>query len=84
MAMFRVHIFRRHDAFLLLLVDKHCFENDIANAFDVQDSSIELVVDHNVPAQIDLNADVFKVEAFELCPTANGDEHNNHIKLMNF
>ena len=82
--MFRVHIFRRRDAFLLRLVDKRCTENDIVNAFDVQDSSNKLVVDHDAPAQIDFNTDVFKVEAFELSPTADGDEHNTRIKLMNF
>ena len=84
MAVSYVHIFCRRDAFFLHLVDKHCSENDIANAFDVQDSSIELVINHNAPTQIDLDADVFKVEAFELSPTANGDEHNTRIKLMNF
>ena len=84
MAMSHVHIFHHRDAFLLHLVDKHCSKNDIANAFDVQDSSIELVIDHDAPTQIDFNADVFKVEAFELCPMADGNEHNTRIKLMNF
>ena len=35
-----------------------------------------MVVDHNVPAQIDLNTDNFEVEAFDVWGAADGDEHN--------
>ena len=66
MAVSRVYIFRRCDAFLLRLVDNHQPKSDIANTFDVRDCGIELVVNHDVPTRIDLDADVFEVEAFDI------------------
>ena len=59
MAVSRVYIFRRRDAFLLRLVGEHRSESDIANTSDVRDAGIELVVDHDAPARIDIDADIF-------------------------
>ena len=45
---------------------------------------IELVSDHDAPARIDFNADVFEIEAFDIWPTAGGDKNNIGLELMNF
>jgi hypothetical protein len=65
-------------------VGKHRSESDIANTLDVRNAGIELVVDHDAPARIDFDTDVFEVEAFDIWPTADGDENNVGLELMNF
>jgi len=43
-----------------------------------------LVVDHDAPSRIDFDANVFKAEAFDIWPTANGNENNIGLKLIDF
>ena len=68
----RAHIFRRRDAFLFRLQSK----SDIAVIFHVENAGVELVVDYDAPAQLDFDVDVFEVEAFDVWPATDGDEHN--------
>ena len=83
-AVTRAYIFRRCDAFLFRLVCKHRPESDIADTSDVRNTGVELVVDHDAPARIDFDADVFEVEVFDIWPTTDGDENNIGLKLMDF
>jgi hypothetical protein len=43
-----------------------------------------LVVDYDTPARVDFDTDVFEVEAFDIWPTADGDENNIGLELMDF
>ena len=74
----RVIVFRdRRDALLLCLWAKH-------DVLDVRYARVELVVDRDSSARIDLNTGVFEVEAFEafiVWPVADGDEHNIGFEL---
>jgi hypothetical protein len=83
-AVSRVYIFRRRDAFLFRLVDKHRAESNIADTSDVRNASVEYLVDHDAPARIDFDADVFEVVAFDVWPTADADENNIGLELMDF
>jgi len=46
-------------------VREHRSQSDVADALDV-DTGVELVVDHDAPAQINFDANVFEVEAFDV------------------
>ena len=51
----------RHNAFLIRPADKYHSESDIANTSNVHNDGIESVINHNGPARINFNADVFKL-----------------------
>jgi hypothetical protein len=65
-------------------VGEHRSESDIADTSDIRDTGVELVVDHDAPSRIDFDANVFKAEAFDIWPTANGNENNIGLKLIDF
>jgi hypothetical protein len=65
-------------------VGEHRSKSDIADTFDVRNAGVELVVDHDAPSRIDFDANVFEVEAFDIWPTADGDENNIGVDLMDF
>lgn len=46
--------------------------------------SCPLLIDHDAPARIDLNTDIFEVEAFDVWPAADGDEHNIGFELYKY
>ena len=63
------------------LVGEHRSENDMTDKFDVRNAG--LVTDHDAPAQIDLDADVFEVEASDVWPATDGDEPRaNGVSVM--
>jgi len=78
MAALDVH---RGDALLLRLVHEHWSEGDVADALDVRHTRVELVVDHDAPARVDFDADIFDAEALDVWPAADGDEHNICLEL---
>jgi len=43
-----------------------------------------LVVDHDAPSRIDFDADIFEVKAFNIWPTADGDENDIGLELVAF
>jgi hypothetical protein len=65
-------------------VGEHRSESNIADTFDVRSAGIELIVNDDTPTRIDLDADIFEVEAFDIWPTADGDENNIGLELMDF
>ena len=60
---------------------EHRSQSDVADALDV-DTGVELVVDHDAPAQINFDANVFEVEAFDVWPATDGNENNICIELI--
>ncbi len=83
-AMSRAYIFSCRDAFLFRLVGEHRSERNITDAFNVRNAGVELVVDHDAPARIDFDADVFEVEALDIWPTADSNENNIGLELRDF
>jgi hypothetical protein len=65
-------------------VGEHRSEGDITDTSDVRNAGVELVVDHNASARINFDADIFEVEVFDIWPTANGDENNVGLELIDF
>jgi hypothetical protein len=82
MAMTRVDVLRRGDALLFCLVRKHRSEGDVTDALDVRHACVELVVDHDAPARVDFDTDVFKSEAVDVWPAADGNEDNVCLELL--
>ena len=61
-----VDVIRHVDPFLFRLVREHVPEGHVANALDVRYARVELVVDHDAPARVDFDADVFDAETFDV------------------
>ena len=52
-------------------------ESDIVDIFHVGNAGVELVVDYDAHAQLDFDVDAFEVEAFDVWPATDGDEHTS-------
>jgi hypothetical protein len=59
-----------------------CGQRDVTDVLDIWHARVELVVDHDAPARIDFDTDIFEIKAFDVWPAADGDEHNICLKLM--
>ncbi len=81
MTMPAVNIFYRGDALFLGFVRKHRSEGHVANTFDVRHARVKLVIDHDAPARVDFDADLFEVEALDVWPASDGDENNVRLEL---
>ena len=79
-----VDVLRRGDPFLFRLVREHGPEGHVADALDVRHARVKLVVDHDAPARVDFDADVFEAETFDVGSAADGDEHNICLKLRSW
>ena len=75
-------MFGRRDTFLFRLVREHRSESDVADELDVWHAGVELAVDHDAPARIDLDTNVFEVEALDVWPAIDGNEDNIGIELI--
>ena len=62
----RAHVLCRSDAFLLCLVGRHLAKRDVTDVLDIWHAGIELVVDYNALARIDLDIDVFKIKVLDV------------------
>jgi hypothetical protein len=80
-AVARVDVLCRGDAFLLRFVREHGPEGNVADALDVRHTRVKLVVDHDAPARIDFDTSVFEAKAFGVWPTADGDEDDIGVEL---
>ena len=76
-----VDVLRRSDPLFLCLVREHGPEGHVADALDVRHARVELVVDHDAPARVDFDADIFEAEALDVWPAADCDEHNVCFEL---
>ena len=70
------------DALLLYLASEHRTKRDITYTLDFRHARVELVVDHDAPARIDFDADLFEIEAFYVWPAADGDEHGIRLEFL--
>jgi hypothetical protein len=81
-AVARVDVLRGCDALLLRLVREHRSESDVTNAPDVRHACIELVVDHDPPARVDLDPNLFKTETIDIWSAADGNKDNVCLELL--
>jgi hypothetical protein len=52
------------------------------NPLHVRHAPVESVVDHDEPTRIDLDTDVFEIEAFDVWSATDGDQHNTGLGPM--
>src|SRR5690606_39136226 len=70
----RDHALDAGDAFLLGLVREHRAADDVADREDSRDARLERIVDADLPARLQLDADLLEPEALGVRHTTDGDE----------
>jgi hypothetical protein len=62
-------------------VREHRPESDVADALDARHARVELVVDHDAPARINFDTNVFEAEAVNVWSATDGDKDNIGLNL---
>lgn len=74
--------FRDGETFILGLVGQHGTESGITNAADVGDVGLELRVDNDAAAVVELDTNVLQAETLGVRATTNGDKDDIGFKLF--